>query len=74
MSKNSSFVDHVPATEETRPTMRDAYNKTRELYERVYGKPDPRVWTDVVATCGDSYSGFIPQSDEQEDDYADPFE
>ena len=68
-----SFIDHIPATQETRSTMRDAYNRTRGLYETVYGKPDERVWTDVVATCGDSYSGFIPQPDEM-DDYVDPFE
>ena len=69
-----SFIEHIPATEKTRSTMRDAYNRTRGLYESVYGKPDERVWTDVVATCGDSYSGFIPLSDEVEDEYVDPFE
>lgn len=68
------FIDHVPATDATRPTMRDAYNRMRSLYETVYGKPDVRVWTDVVATCGDSYSGFIPPSDEQLDAEADPFD
>lgn len=67
-------VPHVPATDETRPAMRDAYNRMRSLYEEVYGAPDPRVWTDVVATCGDSYSGFIPPAEEVEDSYADPFE
>ncbi len=59
-----SIVDHVPADDTTRPTMRDAYSRMRSLYEEVYGAPDPRIWTDVVATCGDSYSGFIPPADE----------
>lgn len=70
------FIDHVPATEVTRPTMRDAYNRTRQMYEEVYGHPDPRVWTDIVATCGDSYSGFIPSAKEVEDEveHQDPFE
>lgn len=54
--------------------MRDAYNAMRRLYEEVYGAPDQRVWTDIVATCGDSYSGFIPPAEELGDDFRDPFE
>ena len=38
----------------------------RTMYEEVYGTPGPRVWTDIVATCGDSYSCFIPNADEVE--------
>ncbi len=57
------FIDHVPATQETRPTMRQAYDRTRSLYAVVFGTPNAQVWTDVEATCGDSYSGFIPGSD-----------
>ena len=73
----SSIIDHVPATDVTRPTMREAYNRMRLLYEELYGKPDARVWTDVVATCGDSYSGFVPPADEVDDlsnAARDPFE
>lgn len=69
-----AIIDHVPATDATRPTMRDAYNRMRGLYEDVYGEPDKRIWTDVVATCGDSYSGFIPPVDEIEDADQDPFD
>lgn len=57
------FIDHVPATRETRPTMRQAYDRTRSLYTAVFGEPDPLVWTDVEETCGDSYSGFIPSGE-----------
>lgn len=68
------IVDHVPATDVTRPTMREAYNRMRTLYEKVYGAPDPRIWTDVVATCGDSYSGFIPKQIESSYEEVDPFD
>ena len=68
-----ALVDHVPANDVTRPTMREAYNRMRALYEKVYGQPDTKVWTDVVATCGDSYSGFVPPVDESEH-AKDPFE
>lgn len=59
-----SYLDHVPANDDTRATMREAYDRMRALYVSVFGKPDPDIWTNVVATCGDSYSGFIPPSDE----------
>ena len=58
--KNMEIVDHVPSIDSTRPTMRDAYNKTRKIYEQIFGQPDTKIWTDVVATCGDSYSGYVP--------------
>ena len=56
--------------------MRTAYNSMRGLYEEVYGNPDKRVWTDVVATCGDSYSGFIPPEldSDLKNEQKDPFE
>lgn len=68
-----AIIDHVPANDATRPTMREAYSNMRRLYEDVYGAPNPKVWTDVVATCGDSYSGFIPPVEEIAADQ-DPFE
>lgn len=68
-----AIVDHVPATDATRPTMREAYNRMRALYERYYQKPDEEIWTEVVATCGDSYSGFIPKSVEPNYEETDPF-
>jgi hypothetical protein len=75
LNATNDVIDHVPATDVTRPTMREAYNRMRVLYEANFGKPDTRVWTDVVATCGDSYSGFIPPAEERLDNIAiDPFE
>lgn len=52
--------------------MFEAYRSTYELYKEVFGRPNPRYWPAPgtrkkrdgkylrpVATCGDSYSGFI---------------
>lgn len=55
-----TFIEHVPAVDETRPMMRDAYERTRKLYIEVFGKADPHMWGEAGATCGDSYSGVIP--------------
>jgi hypothetical protein len=63
---NPALRNHYPATDETRPAMRDAYQHTRELYEKVFGAPQPYcrkdnqmvdVWPGDEVTCGDSYSG-----------------
>ena len=61
--KRVAMVDHIPATDETRPAMWEAYNQTRALYAEIYGEPDIRFWPapvgDKQTTCGDSYSGFV---------------
>jgi len=63
---NPSLRNHYPATDDTRPAMRDAYLHTRALYEQVFGPIQPYVRPDGVVvdvwpggeeTCGDSYSG-----------------
>ena len=76
MNAKNTVIDHIPANDTTRSTMRTAYNSMRGLYEEVYGNPDKRVWTDVVATCGDSYSGFIPPEldSDLKNEQKDPFE
>lgn len=65
---NPQLRNHYPATDETRPAMRDAYVHTRELYERVFGPVRPftskdnlvvDVWPGDESTCGDSYSGTM---------------
>lgn len=60
---SGTFVDHVPAKPKTRPIMFKAYEETRELYEKIFGPPDPMWWPKGGgrATCGDSYSGLIPK-------------
>lgn len=59
------YRDHYPATDETRPGMRDAYTKTREFYTKIFGIPEEKFWPSAIgSTCGDSYSGFIPTKDE----------
>lgn len=61
--KRKAMVDHVPATDETRPAMFAVYKETRELYVDAFDEPDPLFWpvptSDKQVTCGDSYSGFI---------------
>lgn len=61
--KRAAMVDHVPATDETRPKMFEVYKETRALYVEAFGKPDPLYWSaptgEKQVTCGDSYSGFI---------------
>jgi hypothetical protein len=63
---NPKIRNHYPATDETRPAMRDAYIRTKALYEKVFGPVKPFIKDDGVAvdvwpgddkTCGDSYSG-----------------
>jgi hypothetical protein len=63
---NPKIRNHYPATDETRPAMRDAYIRTRALYEKVFGPVQPftkddgsevDVWPGDEETCGDSYSG-----------------
>jgi hypothetical protein len=64
--RRNAMVDHVPATEETRPAMNKSYRETRALYAELFGEPDPKYWPEPpkgegrdLTTCGDSYSGFI---------------
>ena len=63
---NPRLRNHYPATDETRPAMRDAYIHTRAFYEQVFGPLKPYVRHDGIVvdvwpwgeeTCGDSYSG-----------------
>ncbi len=56
-----AMVDHIPATDETRPAMYKSYQETRKLYTKLFGKPDNRFWPlgGGGTTCGDSYSGFV---------------
>lgn len=61
--KRYGFVDHVPATDDTRPMMFTAYLQTRDAYAEIFGDPDEQYWPPrgtAKATCGDSYSGFVP--------------
>ena len=60
-----AVVDHVPATDSTRPMMNDTYRETRVIYESFYRSVDEKFWPapprvgNHPATCGDSYSGFV---------------
>lgn len=56
----NSYRNHFPANDCTRPEMRNAYVRTRALYEKVFGQVDEKLWPKADDTCGDSYSGFIP--------------
>lgn len=74
--KRAAMVDHVPATDETRPKMFEVYKETRQIYVEAFGEPDSLYWPkplgDKQVTCGDSYSGFINPifKDKVEDIYA----
>lgn len=64
--KRNAMVDHIPATDQTRPAMNKSYVETRAIYAELFGDPDPMYWPkpargpgDDLTTCGDSYSGFI---------------
>lgn len=61
--KRTAMVEHVPATDETRPKMFEVYKETRAIYIEAFGEPDPLYWpaptSEKQVTCGDSYSGFI---------------
>lgn len=62
------YRDHYPANDQTRPAMKDAYVDTRELYVKIFGEPDEKIWPlnlNKQNTCGDSYSGFIPTDSEK---------
>lgn len=56
-----AMVDHIPATDETRPMMLKSYKETREIYVEIFGGADERFWPErgAQATCGDSFSGFV---------------
>ena len=63
---NPKIRNHYPATDETRPAMRDAYIRTKALYEKVFGPVQPfvkedgslvDVWPGEDETCGNSFSG-----------------
>lgn len=61
--KRGVMVEHIPATDQSRPMMYEVYKETRSLYKDIFGEPDPLYWPKPSgvkqATCGDSYSGFI---------------
>ncbi|MEA3143068.1 MAG: hypothetical protein QOG31_392 [Thermoplasmata archaeon] len=61
--KRAAMVDHIPATDETRPMMYEVYQQTRAMYKELFGEPDSLYWPEPTGpkqvTCGDSYSGFI---------------
>lgn len=57
--------EHYPADDRTRPAMREAYIKTRALYENLYGSADREMWPEVEITCGDSYSGLLPSQENE---------
>lgn len=61
--KRGAMVDHIPASDETRPEMYAVYQETREIYIEAFGEPDFMYWPvargDKQMTCGDSYSGFV---------------
>lgn len=62
------YRHHYPSNDETRPGMLQAYISTLDLYETVFGEPEPfrrpgalpvKIWTDRSDTSGDSYSGVV---------------
>ncbi|MDD9951895.1 MAG: hypothetical protein OXT67_10070 [Zetaproteobacteria bacterium] len=68
----SEFL-HITANDDNRAELRHYYGETLKLYKKHFGDPDSRIWTDMVTTCGDSYSGAMPM---KKDSWAkpDPFQ
>ncbi len=71
--KRAAMVEHIPATEETRPKMFEVYKETRVNYIDVFGNPDELFWPSPTeekqVTCGDSYSGFVAPFFKKEGSY-----